>query len=453
MSSKVIIIGLCLSLWAQTWQDVGGGVNNLVNVIYPHNGVLYVGGQFSSVGSTNLTAYGIAKYTPSQGWSTVGPGTGAGGTGQVYAITEYQGKIIVGGEFSGIGNSSAQNLAAYDPVTNTWSAVGGGVSGPVYALAVYDGELLVGGGFTQVGNPPQSISYFARWNGSQWLPPDPTQTTQLLMGGVPRAFVEFQNKLYVAGSFIAAYYNQTQYAYLAIWDKSLQQLLPAYTGQGPNNNIWTAAVWNNKLYLGGDFTLAGSATGRLVTYDGFQFGSVPDAPNSGSVRKILPVGNSLFVAGNFTTLGNGTIVNRVAQLFTNGAWSALANGIGPLVVSALAWDNNILFVGGNFTQDGSGSINLSYIAQMGGLGTSLLSHEAVQLVSEAVGTYLVSPTGIESCDLRLVDMAGRLVWEKNASIPPGGKLPIPLPGPGVYILQVQGTTGLLRSFRFYNKES
>ncbi|MCX7605879.1 MAG: hypothetical protein N2170_01265 [Bacteroidia bacterium] len=431
---------------AQTWQNVAGGVDGTVEVLYSWQGALYVGGRFQYAGGTALQTNGIARYLGAQGWQRVGPGQGAGGTGHVYAITEYQGKLIVGGEFSGIGNSSAQNLAAYDPVSNTWSAVGGGVSGPVYALAVYQGELLVGGGFTQVGNPPQPIAFFARWNGSQWLAPDPNNTSQLLMGGVPRAFIVFQNKLYVAGSFVAAYYNETDKAYLAIWNKSLQRLEAAYpAGQGPNNNIWAAVVWNNKLYLGGDFTTFGTASGKLVAFDGIQAQSVPGAPTSGSVRALLATGTDLYVAGSFSALGNGMTVNRIAKLSSSGSWSSFGNGLGPTVVNALAWHVNTLYAGGNFTQDGSGGVSLARIAVFSSSSSLPLSEKEapLRLLSTSPGEYSVLALApITDGRIRIVDLSGRIYWEESIQLAPGHRYPIPLPSErGTYLIHLYDKEG------------
>lgn len=450
MRWNAIFLGL---VWAQSWSDVAGGVDNPVDVLYPWQGALYVGGRFQYVQGTALQAQGIARYVVGQGWQRVGPGQGAGGTGHIYAMTEWQGKLVVGGEFSGIGGSSAQNLAAYDPISNTWSAVGGGVNGPVYALAVHDGELLVGGGFTQVNmaTSPQSIAFFARWTGSQWLAPDPSNPSQLLFGGVPRAFVLFQNKLYVAGSFIGAYGNNTDYAYLAIWDKAMQQLQPAYaSGQGPNNNIWAAVVWNNKLYLGGDFTAFGNASGRLVAFDGNTVQSVPVAPTSGSVRALLPVGNDLYVAGTFTTLASGTTVNRVAKLNTSSSWSALGSGLGSTIVTSLAWYNNTLFAGGNFTQDGSGAVNLSRIASFGSPTAALAVGPSANfsLLRDVEGHYELRATGrIEGYSLRLLDAAGRTVWEEPLRASPPATYSIWLPSSGLYFLQVWSAGGYVQSFR------
>jgi len=361
-------------------------------------------------------------------------------------MVEYGGKLIVGGDFSGIGTISAQNLAAYDPATDTWSAVGGGVNGPVTALAVYDGELLVGGNFTQVniaGGSPLYYAFFARWNGSQWLAPDPSNPSYLLVGGSPRAFVVFQNKLYLVGNFTAAYYNETDKAYIAIWDKAQQKILPAYApGQGPDNNIWCAAVWQNNLYLGGDFTTFGSATGKVVRFDGSRAYSVAGAPTSGSVRALLATPTDLYVAGSFTQAG-GQTVNRVAVLSSTGTWGALGSGLGPTIVNTLAWYNGTLYVGGGFTTDGAGN-PLAYIARFGSGASALLTpaEGALRLVQIGPGAYLLSiESPLRLTRLQLFNAMGQLVYESGGLLEPGMSLALPVLSPGVYGLRAQTEEG------------
>lgn len=361
MRYSPILYGITLCL-AQSWQNVGGGTNFPVNTLLSWGGALYVGGSFTAVDGSALQAQGIVRWT-SNGWQTIA-NPGAGGNGKINAMTIYQGKLIVGGDFTGIGSTSANNLAAYDPTTNTWSSVGGGVNGEVHALYVYDGELLVGGSFTIVGSLPneQTIAFFARWDGTSWKAPDPSNSLYLLVGGYPLAFAEYNGKLYVGGNFIAAYYNQTDKAYLAIWDKATQTLLPACApGQAPDNNVRALAVWNNKLYIGGAFqTIGGVSSPRLAALNGTTYQAVPGSPSSGRVQALLPTPSDLYVAGSFTSAG-GQTVNRIARLSLNGTWSALGPGIGPTIVNALAIYNGRLYAGGNFTQDGAGN-PLSYIA-------------------------------------------------------------------------------------------
>jgi len=417
---RVIWVCICTVVWAQTWQNVAGGTNWTVNTLLSFGGYLYVGGSFTAVDGTALQAQGIARWTGTAWQAIANPG--AGGNGRIQAMTIYQGKLIVGGSFSGIGGTSANNLAAYDPNSNTWSSVGGGVNGEVQALYVYGGELLVGGTFTRVGLAPndQAIASFARWDGTSWKAPDPTNPSQLLMGGNPLAFAEFNSKLYVGGNFTAAYYNETDKAYLAIWDKATQRLLPAYaTGQGPNQNVWALAVWNNKLYIGGEFSMIGGvAAPRLATLSGTTYQAVSGSPTSGRVQVLLPSGSNLYVAGNFTSAG-GQTVNRVAALSSNHTWSPLGNGLGPTIVSALALYNGALYAGGNFTQSGSGAA-LAYLAVYGGPANLTTTQNSPYFVNLEDRSLTVRAKSTLSGRLRLIDAASaRVLWEDAISLRSG----------------------------------
>jgi len=346
---------------AQSWQEVGGGTNAPVHAMLSWDGHLYVGGRFTAVDGTGLQARGIARWTGSRWQALANPG--AGGNGLIHTMAIYQGKLIVGGDFVGIGGSSARNLAAYDPATHTWSSVGGGVNGPVHALCVYDGELLVGGAFTRVGLTPNDrpIAFFARWDGTNWKAPDPENPSHLLTGSV-LTFAEYSGRLYLGGSFPAAYHNETNKAYLAIWDKHTEKLLPAYPPEkGPDNTVLSLTVWNNKLYIGGEFQMIGGlASPHLAALNGTTYQPVPGSPTGGHVRVLLSTESYLYVGGSFTGAG-GVRANRVARLSISGHWSPLDSGIGPLAVSALALHNGYLYAGGNFTQDGAGQA-LAHIA-------------------------------------------------------------------------------------------
>ncbi len=436
---------------AQVWQQVGGGANAPVHALLSWNGYLYVGGQFTAVDGTGLQAQGVARWTGSSWQAIANPG--AGGNGAIYTMTVYQGKLIVGGDFTGIGGSSANNLAAYDPATGTWSSVGGGVNGPVQALYVYQGELLVGGVFTRVGLSPneQTIAYFARWDGTSWKAPDPRNPSHLLAGGV-LAFAEYNGKIYLGGTFPAAYYNETDKAYLAIWDKSTQRVLSAYlAGQGPDNFVRSLAVWNNKLYIGGDFQMIGGVSSpRLAALSGTTYEAVPGSPTNGQVRALLPTPSHLYVAGNFTAAGGQTIY-RVAQLSSAGVWSNLGSGIGPLVVNALALHNGYLYAGGNFSQDGAGQplAHIAVFSQPAALHT--LPEPFVSMEYSPPYLIIKAEKAVEAT-LTISNSLGQTVFSQPVALTPHTAQTIPFPGlpAGFYMFSLlTGTQPILHTKLLY----
>ena len=104
------------------------------------------------------------------------PGSGIPGTdGIVWATTTWdpdgaglmQPLLVVGGDFTVAGTVLANRIAAYDPVTDTWSALGSGMNSTVRALTTLpNGDLVAGGVFTTAGGV--SANRIARWNGTSW---------------------------------------------------------------------------------------------------------------------------------------------------------------------------------------------------------------------------------------------------------------------------------------------
>lgn len=80
----------------------------------------------------------------------------------------------------------------------------------------------------------------------------------------------------------------------------------------------------------------------------------------------------MYIAGNFTfTADDGlTTVHNIAR-YSNGVWSALANGGVENSVNALAVMGNTLYVGGAFSQTADGSLtNINNIARYDTVGKS-----------------------------------------------------------------------------------
>jgi len=98
-------------------------------------------------------------------------------------------EVFVGGSFTSAGGVRANNVARFNPQTNTWSSLGtgsqNGVSfGSVYALAVVGNEVFVGGNFTLAGGI--ASTFIARWNSG-------TSRVEQLSPTAPKTFLLEQN--------------------------------------------------------------------------------------------------------------------------------------------------------------------------------------------------------------------------------------------------------------------
>jgi hypothetical protein len=119
--------------------------------VYDSN--LYVGGYYYS---KPQKLAGISRWDGNK-WSVVGKGEWDR-KGTVFAMTEYQGRLYIGGRFDSIAGKRANNIAVWDG--KTLEPVGAGFSGKgrragvVRTLCVYKGELYAGGEFYSSGNKP-----------------------------------------------------------------------------------------------------------------------------------------------------------------------------------------------------------------------------------------------------------------------------------------------------------
>jgi hypothetical protein len=156
-----------------TWSALGtgssNGVSSTVSALAVVGNEVYVGGLFTSAGG--VSANFVARFnTLTNTWSTLGTGSSNGVNDYVRALAVVGNEVVVGGDFIFAGGVSANNVARFNTQTNTWSTLGtgsqNGVSGGIFpsvtALAVVGNEVVVGGNFTSAGGV--SANRVARFN-------------------------------------------------------------------------------------------------------------------------------------------------------------------------------------------------------------------------------------------------------------------------------------------------
>lgn len=150
-----------VAVWnGTTWTELGGGVTGTVKALAVRTTNLVAVGSFMTRNGLNNVALwdGVR-------WSAPGADTGQGITGDSVAsmVAGAEG-IFVGGTFTFVGQTRAQNITLWDDVH--WSALGSGVNGSVYALCRRGSELFAGGRFTVAGGV--TATNIARWGGTNW---------------------------------------------------------------------------------------------------------------------------------------------------------------------------------------------------------------------------------------------------------------------------------------------
>jgi hypothetical protein len=165
------------------WNTVGPNYpQDDVYAFAMYHGELIAAGLFSNCcGGPTEPAWYIARFDGTS-WQPLGLGM----TGPVRALCVFDPDgpgplpevLIAGGSFSTAGTTPASGIAAWDGTT--WSALGQGTSGTVRALTVWNGRLVVAGDFYTAGgltSPgmafwgcPQPAACYANCDGSTTPP-------------------------------------------------------------------------------------------------------------------------------------------------------------------------------------------------------------------------------------------------------------------------------------------
>lgn len=165
----------CIARWDGTsWSNVDIGISNTVRtltVFDDGNGpALYAGGSFTFAGS--VLADNLGRWDGTT-WSAVGGGVSGGSFGPgVNALAVFDDgtgpALYVGGSFTTAGSTAAKHIARWDGTA--WSPLGSGMNDRVLSLTVFDDgtgrALYAGGVFTNAGGT--SAKCVARWDGSSW---------------------------------------------------------------------------------------------------------------------------------------------------------------------------------------------------------------------------------------------------------------------------------------------
>ncbi|HYK22642.1 MAG TPA: hypothetical protein VEV42_18005, partial [Pyrinomonadaceae bacterium] len=300
------------------------------------------------------------------------PGTNA----QVFAIAvQFDGKIIVGGNFTSIGgggngNTSRSRIARLNLDGTVDANFDPGASpSPVSVLAVqFDGQILVGGDFNFLGgggfgNVPRSK--IGRLN------PDGSVDTSFNPGAngqITAMLVQPDGKILIGGFFTMVGSGGSG----TVPRSRIARLNPDGTvdtsfNPGANNTVRAFALQRDgRIVVVGDFTtFGGGGTGTAqrrfiarLNADGGLDTSFDPGANSTTENVLVQVDGKIVVGGHFTGLGGGTGTttrNFIGRLNPDGSVEAGFNPGADAAISTLALqpDGRIL-LGGLFTTVGGG---------------------------------------------------------------------------------------------------
>ena len=367
------------------WTPLGQGLNGDVRALVVHDDgsgpALFVGGAFTTAGGAPASR--IAKWNGTT-WATLGSGMG-GIAGSVLALAVYDDgggpALYAGGFFDSAGGVPASRIARWDGAS--WSALGSRVRGGfVSGVGVFEegsGPALFAAASIAIAGGV-SVNHVARWNGTSWS----AVGSGFFLNNTVYALAVYDDgsgaALYVGGAFTLPSGWPTM-GRIARWNGTSW----SQVGGGTDGLVLALGAFDDgsgsKLYVGGDFWLAGSTQARdVATWDGSSWqgvGSGMDGLEAGPMGTPYPPevrafclyddgdGPAVFTAGRFVT-ADGRDVNHIAKR-EGSSFAALGSRMNATVRALATYDDGTgpaLYAGGDFvTIDG---VTLNHIGRWDG---------------------------------------------------------------------------------------
>ncbi|CAO3692597.1 unnamed protein product [Rhizopus stolonifer] len=202
------------------WSGVSGSEwEGEIHTMTVHHDMLYVGGQFSGSGTSGFAGFdlknGSLKLAP-----VVKGSDGFTANINVILSTGSNDQIIIGGNFSSIGNFSCAVVCVLSTTDYQWTALGSGLSGEVTDIEYIDGKLVATGNMT-LNNSPITIAEYD-FSEKVW---GPFATANLPGPSVALTYDNITKSTYISGQNSI---NDT--TYLRVWNG--QQFNPIDNGLG-----------------------------------------------------------------------------------------------------------------------------------------------------------------------------------------------------------------------------
>ena len=333
---------------------IGTGFNNAVSslAIQP-DGKIIVGGGFTNY---NGTARNRIIRLNTNGTLDASFLIGTGSNGSVNTIMiQPDGKLALGGTFTTY-NGTARSRVARINTDGTLDASfnpGTGANSTIEALAIQaDGKLLAAGAVTVYNT--SVVNYLTRLNsnGTKDVVFNPGNSANNVINDIG---IQSNGKILIAGTFTS--YNGVAITRLARLNVDGSLDASFNPGTGANSTINAIAIQNDgKIIIAGAFTNYGGTARNYIARVNVN-GSIdasfnPGTGASAAINKVaIQADGKIVIAGTFLTF-NGTTVNRVARLNTDGSLDAgftMGTGFNNTVSSLLIQTDGKILLGGVFT--------------------------------------------------------------------------------------------------------
>lgn len=272
-------------LCGDAWSSVGAGLPARVTAMksFGAYGVVAVG-WFSS--SDLYSSGGIARWTGSA-WEPVGRASNLHPTG-FHSIEMYQGELYASGSFRYDGSWSSQYIAVLRH--DQWRELPGEVpESVVYLLHEFDGKLVVTGNYWRIDN--HYVNGVVTWDGSEWAP-----LGEGLFGPV-NDFQEYQGKLFADGTITLP--GSLGPASVVSWDGSIWDPIQSVEGAGLPWGGGPLGVYRGQLIAASGVSWSqDTGPGSVVRWTGSGWEGFGGGV-FGTIEDVHVINDDLYIAGDF----------------------------------------------------------------------------------------------------------------------------------------------------------
>ncbi len=397
----------------------GAPVDGLVEALMvAPTGTVYIGGGFLNVLSAPRPRLARVTLTAATLTLALDPWN-PGADGNVRAFAAGTGTVFIGGDFFAAAGAGRQRVAELDVATGAPTAFAPEFSGPVNALALSNGRLFAAGSFDRVSNEGRYGAAAITVATGAVLPWNPAPV------GLPAALATTGNTVIIGGTIVG--FGAVGRTSAAAVDLQSGAILP-WNPNPDNNSIDEILIHGNSVYISGNFFTIGGDQRRGVAQVDPIFGEPLDfdAHLNGQVTAMIIDGTSLYVGGSFTVPRT-----RLARFdLTTGA---LDPAFGPTVtgtVNDLAVSGSTLFLAGNqITVNGGGLSPLAAVNAATGAVVPGFTAGANAGINEldVEGEFLYLAGGFSTVNLTARDAVARVstatgaldAWAPDLEVPTG----------------------------------
>ena len=228
-------------------------------------------------------------------------------------------------------------------ITQIFGPVDGGVSSYVHAMTAYDSVMYVGGYFSTAGNT--NANTVVKWDGVKWRKMEASTG----FNDDVYSLAVYKQKLFAGGIFTTIE-GGTSAGHIAQWNGA--NWTPV--GAGTTGAVEALTVYNGLLYLAGSF---GSPYLNIASWNGSAYGTIGGI-NASIVYDLKVYNGNLYAGG--TIVSAGGITTKNIAMWNGTTWDSVSTkGLNKAVLKMCVFQNK-LYAGGQF--DSAGGKPAAHIA-------------------------------------------------------------------------------------------